>query len=81
MRKRGQVTQLREFFIDLWWLCHIRLKIAGEGMVFSVFLWDLFCWSLLYCDSCPLTVRITSPGTRSSSRAEELQANAFSLGL
>lgn len=38
VRKKGQVMQIREFFIDLSWLCHIRLKIAGEGMAFSVFL-------------------------------------------
>lgn len=39
--KKGQVKQIGEFFIDLW-PCHIRLKIAEQGLVFSVFLWDLF---------------------------------------
>lgn len=58
--------------IDLCSLCHIRLKIAGDGLVFSVFLWDLFSCSLLYCDSCSLPVRITSPGTHSSSRAHRV---------
>lgn len=46
---------------------------AGFGSFF-VFLWNLFffflCWTRLYCDSCPHPVRITSPGTHSSSRAQ-----------
>lgn len=40
-----------------------------------------FSWSLLYYDSCPLPVKITSPGTHSSSRAHGLQANTSSPGL
>lgn len=39
-------------------------------MAFSVSLWAHFSWNRSYCDSCPLPVRITSPGTRSSSRAD-----------
>lgn len=53
--------------MNFWQLCHSRLKIAAQGLAFSVFLWDIFSRGL-YCDSCPLTVRITSPGTCSSSR-------------
>lgn len=55
--------------VYLWRPCRIKLKIAPEGLAFSVFLWAHFFWNLPYCHSCPLPVRITSPGTRSSSRA------------
>lgn len=47
-----------------------KLKLARESLAFSVFLWANFSWNRSYCDSCPLPVGITSPGTRSSSRAD-----------
>lgn len=45
------------------------LKVARASLTFSAFLWAHFFWKLSYCDSCPLPVRITSPGNGSSSRA------------
>lgn len=45
------------------------LKVARASLAFSAFLWAHFFWKLSYCDSCPLPVRITSPGNGSSSRA------------
>lgn len=45
------------------------LKVARASLAFSAFLWAHFVWKLSYCDSCPLPVRITSPGNGSSSRA------------
>lgn len=44
-------------------------KVARASLAFSAFLWAHFFWKLSYCDSCPLPVRITSPGNGSSSRA------------
>lgn len=59
-----------------------ELKIAPESLAFSVFLWAHFFWNLSYCDSCPLPLRITSPGNCSSSRAHSsLRPTPFPRGL